>query len=64
MIKEKIKSLEKVSKGGKEYTSELWKSRGLRMIFVNNYTVFYYVFDEERIVKVVKYGANMKCVMT
>lgn len=34
------------------------------MIFVNNYTVFYYVFDEERLVKVVKYGANMKCVMT
>ena len=24
------------------------------MIFVNNYTIFYYVFDEENIVKVVK----------
>ena len=53
-IKEKIESLEKVPKRGKEYTSEPWKSRGLRMVFANNYTIFYYVFDEERIVKVVK----------
>ena len=32
----------------------MWKSRGLRMVFANNYTIFYYVFDKENIVKVVK----------
>ena len=32
----------------------MWKSRGLRMVFADNYIIFYYVFDEENIVKVAK----------
>lgn len=36
------------------YPNEPWKSRELRMIFANNYTIFYYVFDKELIIKVVK----------
>ena len=53
-IEEKINSLTKVPKRGMQYPAEPWKSRGLRMVFANNYTIFYYVFDEENIVKVVK----------
>ena len=53
-IEDTIKSLAKVPKRGMQYLNEPQKTRGLRMIFVNNYTIFYYVFDEENIVKVVK----------
>lgn len=53
-IKDTIVSLAKVPKRGMIYPNEPWKSKELRMIFVNNYTIFYYVFDEEQIVKVIK----------
>ena len=54
VIKDTIISLDKVPKRGMIYPNEPWKSKELRMIFANNYTIFYYVFDEELIVKVIK----------
>ena len=53
IIKEKILSLEKVPKRGKLYPNEPWKSKELRMVFANNFTIFYYVFDNEKVVKVI-----------
>ena len=52
-IKEKIIGLEKVPKRGKIYPNEPWKSKELRMVFANNYTIFYYVFDDKMEVKVI-----------
>ena len=54
VIKDTIISLNKFPKRGMIYRNETWKSKELRMIFANNYTIFYYVFDEEQIVKVIK----------
>ena len=53
-IENVIISLAKVPKRGMIYPNEPWKSKELRMIFANNYTIFYYVFDRELVVKVVK----------
>ena len=53
-IENKIKELSNVPKRGMEYPYEPWRTRGLRMVFVNNYTIFYYVFDNDNVVKVVK----------
>lgn len=53
-IENKIKDLCNVPKRGMEYPNEPWKTKGLRMVFLNNYTIFYYVFDDDNIVKVVK----------
>ena len=53
-IQNTIISLTKVPKRGMIYPNEPWKSKELRMIFANNYTIFYYVFDKDLIVKVIK----------
>jgi toxin ParE1/3/4 len=54
VINDTIISLNKVPKRGMIYSNEPWKSRELRMVFANNYTIFYYVFDKELTVKVIK----------
>lgn len=53
-IKEKILGLKLVPKGATLYPKKPWKEKGLWMVHVKNYTIFYFVFDEMNVVKVVK----------
>ena len=62
-IMENVRSLEKMPSRFRLYESEPWRSRGLHVVPVNNYLVFYMIDDGTSIVKIVRImygGRNIK----
>lgn len=53
-LEESIMSLEHMPQRFCEYEIEPWKSRGLRMMVVDNYCVLYIPYMEQKIVSIVR----------
>lgn len=53
-ILEAIEGLDKMPLRHKLYQNEPWHSRGLRVLPVDNYLVFYVVVEEEKLVAIVR----------
>ena len=55
-----IRSLNEMPQGHRLYESEPWHSRGLRILPVNNYLIFYIANEETTIVTVIRiiYGGR------
>ncbi len=62
-IMETVRSLEEMPSRFRLYESEPWRSRGLHVVPVNNYLIFYMIDDEASTVKIVRImygGRNIK----
>ena len=59
-LEERIYSLETMPERHRRYEKEPWRTRGLRLMPVDNYVVFYIPNDERRVVNVVRiiYGGR------
>ena len=59
-LEERICALETMPERHRRYEKEPWRTRGLRLMPVDNYVVFYIPNDERRVVNVVRiiYGGR------
>ena len=59
-LEERIYALETMPERHRRYEKEPWRTRGLRLMPVDNYVVFYIPNDERRVVNVVRiiYGGQ------
>ena len=59
-LEERIYALETMPERYRRYEKEPWRTRGLRLMPVDNYVVFYIPNDERRVVNVVRiiYGGR------
>ena len=53
-LEERIYALETMPERYRRYEKEPWRTRGLRLMTVDNYVVFYIPNDERRVVNIVR----------